>query len=71
MAELKKWASPTFFAESAVCHEIAAKRFFRCFGKKQTIFACKFGSCSRLYAAMWSPYLAMNARRQDQSREKW
>ena len=33
-AELKKWVSPAFFAESAVCHEIAAKRFFRVFGEE-------------------------------------
>src|SRR6266567_4128366 len=52
MVELKKRASPAFFAESAVCHEQTAKRFFRFFRKRQAVCACKICSCSHLYMAM-------------------
>ncbi len=64
MAEVKKRVSLAFFAESAVCHEQTAKRFFRLFGKKQAVFAHKIGSCSPLYMARWQGKVAMNARAQ-------
>ncbi len=60
MAEVKKWTSPAFFAESAVCHEQTAKRFFRFFGEGQAVFACKIGSCSRLYGGKRQVYLTIS-----------
>src|SRR6266487_3678724 len=44
------------------------KDFSVCFGKKQTIFARKIGSCSRLSVAMRQGYLAMHARSQFRAR---
>jgi len=62
MAELKNRTSPEYLAESAVCRYITTKRFFRFFGKRPAIFACKIGSCSCLYVTMQHGYLAIHPR---------